>query len=382
MNTITRYDYLPTPAQELLLKAALFNDDRAVAAWRVWKAQHDLVADRIDGGAFRLLPLLYLNLKSLGVDDEYTQRLKGIHRKAWYENQVRLHKLAQSLRMFAQAGIPTLILKGAPLALLHYKDVGARPMSDVDVLVPTARAADAIALLHEHGWQDTRNEQMKKVTPAVLTVRHSWGFSNAERGGIDLHWHALHMACFPGADDDFWQGARPVEVDGAHTTTLNPTDMLLHVCVHGSHWNHVSPIRWAADGWAVLQNTAAALEWDRMLHLAQKLRVTLHLHSTLGYLAGALGAPVPAEVVDALARVPVTKNDERVHHQFGSHTNNLLRKAGRHWHNYQRYTHLWRAHAQKKPPVNIVDFMKVSMGFGSVWDVVPRAVDRARRPHL
>jgi hypothetical protein len=377
----SRFAYMPTPAQELLLKAALFRDERGIAAWNTWKSQIDLVNDKVDGGSFRLFPLLYLNLKALGVADEHTPRLKGIHRKAWYENQMHLHTLSQVLAMFAQAGIPTLALKGAPLALLHYPDVGARPMSDVDVLVPTARANEALDALHAAGWRETHYEQVDKVTPKLMKVRHSWGFGDGKGHGFDLHWHALLVGCFPHADDDFWQSARLLDVNGVDTQTLNPIDMLLHVLAHGGHWNHLPPIRWVADACAVMNTSQDRLDWERLLRLAEKFRITLHLHDMLGYLAGTFDAPVPATTLNALKHAPVTDNERRVYVQFATQTYNFARKAERHWHNYQRYKHMWRVHANSAPPVGLVDFMKVSMSMRSVWDIFPRMIDRARRPN-
>lgn len=296
------------------------------------------------------------------------------------QNQINLHVLSQAVQMFDRAGIPTLILKGAPLSIVHYKDLGARPMGDVDVMVPNAGAEDAITVLHAHGWRDAAFERVDHVSPKMRAVRHSWGFTNQERRGIDLHWHALYMGCFPNADEGFWQGARPVDVNGVWTQTLCATDMLMHVCVHGGHWNYLPPIRWVADAWTVINTSQDDLDWGRLLHTARKFRVVLHLRDMLGYLAGTFDAPVPADVLDALAREPVSDNDRRVYTKFATQTNNFARKAERHWHNYHRYTQLWREHANSTPPVGIVDFMKVSMSLGSVWDVLPRMVDRMRNP--
>lgn len=379
ISNASRFAYMPNVAQEKLLQAALFPDERGIAAWEAWKSQVDLVNDKLDGGSFRVLPLVYSNLKALGVVDEHTARLKGIHRKAWYENQMHLHTLSQVLTMFAGAGIPTLALKGAPLALLHYPEVGARPMSDVDVLVPTERVEDAVALCHANSWRENQHEQINQITPAMLAVRHSWNFVR-ERQNMDLHWHALRLGCFPNADDDFWQGARPLDVNGVCTQTLNPTDMLLHVLVHGGHWNQVPPIRWVADACTVMTASLNELNWDRLLQLAVKFHVTLPLYDMLSYLANTFNAAVPRSILDALQRAPVTDTERRVYVQFASRTDNFARKAGRHLYNYQRYKLLWHEHGNSAPPVGLVDFMKVSMNMRSVGGIFSRMVDRIRRP--
>ena len=59
------YDPRPGPREALLLRAALFEDERGRSAWRAWRAEADL--DNIDQASFRLLPLVYRNLERLGL---------------------------------------------------------------------------------------------------------------------------------------------------------------------------------------------------------------------------------------------------------------------------------------------------------------------------
>src|SRR5439155_716431 len=68
-------------------------------------------------------------------------------------NQTLFHEAARLLQGLREAGIRTMVLKGLPLALLYYRDRGARPMSDVDVLVPVHQTALAIDCLARMGWR-------------------------------------------------------------------------------------------------------------------------------------------------------------------------------------------------------------------------------------
>src|SRR5262249_54557182 len=143
-----------TPTQELLLRAALLDGPEAEGAFEAWQARVDLA--QIDAGSFRLLPLLYANLTRLGIRSPLSARLRGIHRQAWYRNQVLFRRGAETLRALEGAGIPTLLLKGIPLALLHYRDEAVRPMADADVLVPTQAVTGALAVLRRAGWHPGR----------------------------------------------------------------------------------------------------------------------------------------------------------------------------------------------------------------------------------
>lgn len=77
----------PTPLQELLLKATLLKTNVALEAWEEWHGQEGL--ERLDNGSYRLLPLTYRNLQSLGYQDAVLMKLKGSAggpgvRTTWY----------------------------------------------------------------------------------------------------------------------------------------------------------------------------------------------------------------------------------------------------------------------------------------------------------
>jgi len=46
-------------------------------------------------------------------------------------------------------------------------------------------------------------------------------------------------------------GKRPhaINIQGVSTLILNPTDQLLHVCVHGAAWDAVPHVRWWQMRW-------------------------------------------------------------------------------------------------------------------------------------
>ena len=194
-----------------------------------------------------------------------------------------------------EAGLETLVLKGAALSVQHYRDFGVRPMKDVDVLVEPERAREAAALLRSSGWtQDVESE-----FDALIPVLHGILFLDGPNG-IDLHWHS-HWAAAP--EEDLWAAAVPVEVAGVPTLAQCPTDQLLHVCVHGI-WSQGQRIRWVADAFTVLRSAGADVDWGRLVERARAHTLTLPLGDAVGYLRTALGAPVPMEVVRQLRDTP------------------------------------------------------------------------------
>ncbi len=298
----------PTPRERLLLEAALLDDEAARDAWERWRSTDTL--DDLDAGAQRLLPLLYRRLTALGVDDPALSKLKGVYRRSWYHNQRLFHRVGAALADLHAAGIQTMVLKGAALSALHYRDPGARPMEDADVLVPVQRAAEAIAVLRESGWspQSRRPERL-------IGVRHAEPLADEEGLSIDLHWTALSQ---PSGDEALWAASVPAHVGGTATWALAAADQLLHVCLHGAAWEGaaraspqaVSHVRWVADAVTVLRSEPD-LDWDRCLEQARARRLTVALADMLGYLRDGFAPSIPSALIEALEATPTSRLERR-----------------------------------------------------------------------
>jgi hypothetical protein len=282
----------PTPEQELLLRAALWPGDEAIAAWSEWASRVDFLGDYLDEASFRLLPLVYRNLERLQFRGSLMLRLKGIYRHAWAKNVTLFDRGQRVLEKLHASEIDTIALKGLALSILYYKDCGTRPMSDVDILVPTCHAESALKCLIRDGWRtlDMRDDG---------DLRYRWAATlvNDADQQLDLHWHALHECVYPEADDDFWAEAVPVEIMGVTTKALGAADNLLHTIVHGICFNVMPPIRWAADAALIIRSSGEGLCWERLLAQARKRKLLLRIGAGLQYLHEHLKVPIPSEVL-------------------------------------------------------------------------------------
>jgi len=297
---------LPDSRQELLIKAALLHGGDALAAWRKWKDSTDL--DHVDGGSYRLLPLLYRNLVAEGVKHPLMGKLKGIYRRSWYENQMLFHHAADIVQSLKEAGVRVMLLKGVATVLAYYRnEYGIRPMDDCDILVPREQVETAFARLRETGWTP-KTLSPSLLTPEIIPYKHAAHFRGPAGRQLDLHWHLFYECLQPDADDDFWRNAVSLDFKGLDVLVLNPADQLLHVCMHGMRWNTVPSIRWIADAMAIM-GAVPAIDWDRIVSQAEKRRFVLPLRDSLGYLRSFLGAPVPDEVLERLRGMKPAKED-------------------------------------------------------------------------
>jgi hypothetical protein len=296
--------FRPTQQQELLLHAALLKGREALDAWKEWRSRVDIDdIDRLDPGSYRILPLLYRNLNNQGVEDPLMMRLKGVYRLTWYKNQMLFHTIANLLRSFHDAGIKTMVLKGAALTVVFYKDYGLRPMDDFDVLVRTEQAIPAINLLKKLGWKPKSFEP----TEEYITVSYSHGFHDGADREFDLHWHVLSQNREGDSDDDFWEGAIEIKIHDVPTHALNPADQLLHICIHGTKWDVTPTLRWVEDAITILTTLQSEIDWNRLIAQAEKRRLILPLQDTLIYLRDTFNAPIASEILQSIKDIPVPK---------------------------------------------------------------------------
>src|SRR5262245_57037221 len=138
-----------TREEEALLRACVLQGEAAVVAWKEWTSLVD--PERVPPEDYALLPLLYRNLHDQGVEPSLLVRLKGLYRRSWCENQLKLRELAALVQSFREARIQSLLLHGA-LSGVHCRELGLRPVIGVGILVREEMAGAAMELLKLQGW--------------------------------------------------------------------------------------------------------------------------------------------------------------------------------------------------------------------------------------
>ncbi len=350
----------PSAEQLLVLHAALDRPPRALECWRRWRDAVEF--DDVDHGSTRLLPLVYRNLGSDSFDAEVAGRLKGLYRRSWSHNQLIFKRAAGAIALLEDAGIETLVTKGASLAILSYGDVGVRPMDDVDVLVPLDHTTDAIEALSAGGWAPGHDDP-----PAWTQVHHSLGFAGEDGGNVDLHCFSLWQ---PASDGPLWRASVPLELAGTATRAPSAADQLLLACVHGTPWSPLPPFRWIADAVTVIRSAGDELEWERLVEEAARRRLTVSVAAALAYLREEFGAAVPDSALAGLRAEPVSRH-ERAAFRAACRPDSPLRTLRMAWDRYRRLRDLDTGAPR---PGGFVDFARRFWGLESVWQLPLHAV--------
>lgn len=127
-------------------------------------------------GAKKSMLLSYLlhEHPELQFSDYAAPRLKGLITYFRFKNTKTLAHFSKIGKALNNADIPILLFKGGAMKVLRPEL--ARPMGDVDILVPTDRFVEAVRIGEELGYQHTKEES-----------NHGVDFHTATESAVDLH---------------------------------------------------------------------------------------------------------------------------------------------------------------------------------------------------
>jgi hypothetical protein len=208
---------------------------------------------------------------------------------------LRLH------RLFDEAGVPVLFVKGTALAMLAFGNLGLRSGQDIDLLGPPSALPAATALLARVGYRrfdpppEISDAQMQLVVP----LRKDFGFVHETSGvQIELHWR---LFLNPHAMDEasIMADSRVVPISGSGgLRTLGEEDLFAYLCMHGSqHWWY--RLKWLADVNALLAE-ASESDVERLVCAAEIKGAGRAAAQALLLCRRLLGTPLPDRLMAAL----------------------------------------------------------------------------------
>jgi hypothetical protein len=309
----------------LLVRAAVLSGAPAEDAWERWclGASQQEIAD----GEVRLLAAAYKGLEERGADGPMVEVARGIYRRTWYVNQLAVARNALIVARLAEAGIPVLMLKGFPLAVRHYGDLGARPMEDLDLLVPPDLVGDAAEALRSLDFAPGAG-----APGAASLLGKEIEVRRGDREVVELKAFALVES----ADDaDLWEGSEGFALRDVEARSPCAADHLLLVGAHGQRWNAVQPVSWIVDAATLVRSPDGALDWSRFAERALARRLVPAARRTVAALRG-LGIDVPAEVTAELEAAEVTAG-ERLADRAARAVPTRLGSAVVGWDRYRRF---------------------------------------------
>ena len=298
----------PNVAECAFLELLFCADDVLTEKLDAWTTS--TVFDDLDYATARLLPLLYLRLCARSIEHPLKGKMQGFYKLAWVKNQRLLASAREALRLLEGNDIPVLLVKGIPLVLDTYRDMGARFMGDADLFIHPRNAKKAVALMQQHEWrfanpytplpQYFSDESFPRLAKEVT-------FANDKGVELDVHWRLLEL--FDDTEEALsfellWK--RSVEV--VHPTityrVVAPDDLLMHVIVHGGEANPHRTLRWVSDAVAIM--SAHEINWERFTDTAARGGWNVDVSTAFLFLKQHGFLKLPEKIEESLCSLPYT----------------------------------------------------------------------------
>ena len=169
--------------------------------------------------------------------------------------------------LFAEAGIPLLVIKGIPLSLQTTGSLTARGRGDCDLCVDPSQVGEAIALLQSVGFgliygascvgDDSMRGRYSRFVSIEISLHRD---VHNHRQLIDLHWHATWARGVLPRFQELWQRGEVLHINGQPVRTLSQRDAMVQACCHAT-----------TDRWMALRNLVDIDRLERALPSAHQV---------------------------------------------------------------------------------------------------------------
>jgi len=193
------------------------------------------------------------------------------------ENRVRYvyfvePELVRILERLNRDQIATIALKGSALNRRIYRQLGLRPIGDLDLLLEEADLPRAKSAIDELGYSQRQLAQEKTdhlddyhYCPRLLSPDGSIE--------IELHRHLVRRRSPLYFDiAEVWRQAREIEIGGATALVLGPCDQVSHLCLkffldRTLHYPSYAALRQLVDVAETVSFHSDEMDWERWIEL-------------------------------------------------------------------------------------------------------------------
>lgn len=246
----------------LLIHALSLPEPRAYKAWQNWRASVNI--DALEPEDFHVIPVLGGRLSNWLNDDPAAGVFRGILRRAWTENQIRLRSARSVASLLEQGGCgPVFAAASLASCLLNQLPNSIRPLSDVRLAVCRQVLPQAWQILQKAGWKLTGEFPDAAGLDWCTAVHFSQGGL-----GLLLHWRFLpappHLAI--AAEEEFFACSQSVDCLGFSLQVPGPEHALL-TALCARHDSDADPVPWQVDAALVPLNR---INWKIWTSLADR----------------------------------------------------------------------------------------------------------------
>ena len=177
-----------------------------------------------------------------------TDEIRGLYENA-NKNKIAAMKqsgeLVRLVRLMEGAGIRAVPMKGVILSKILYGEATYRVATDIDILVPHEKLAEAKELLLSHGYKCLKDYvETEKQTEVYESKFHDYDFESENGVRLELHWR---VADYKNAEilsiDD---AQSELEFYGQILPSFCAEELLVYLAYHGVHHGYMW-MKWLVD---------------------------------------------------------------------------------------------------------------------------------------
>jgi hypothetical protein len=293
----------PNAGEMELLRAATLDVERASAAWTRWASSHTV--DAVHHRSHDLLPSVSANVPAdvLGAEAE---RLRGLRRRYWVDNQFRLEPLVGALELLQPLGIRPVVTKGAALSTTVYVQPGLRRMADVDLVVGPERFDEVVTTFRAAGW--------RRSSTVERAWAHGAGLVDTQRREIDLHRWVLFPRFSQTPETAWYERVVSHTIRGCEVSRFRCSDELVLTVLHGMLNNGQSSIRWPLDVVQLARHApgadavSSADFWAEVVASVSAIAAGPVVARGLDMCRTELDAPIPESIIRSMAATPLDRS--------------------------------------------------------------------------
>ena len=249
-------------------------------------------------------------------DEDTRIRIQTSFRRTAATNLIHQECLSTVLARFVAAKIPALVLKGIVSSETLYPSIGARPMVDIDILVPDGDVPEAARILLDLGYRPEAAiltakdgiDRIDQLTKSIGTFhQENVNAIDYPQSPIDLHWNLINVRWFRLAShwpmDELRARAIPVEIGRTQTLALHPLDAILHLAYHQAVKHHLTDVKDFLDLDLLCRRDPEAL-YDLPAR-ARSARFRSATYHALTFSRALFNTPIPERVLEELCPDPL-----------------------------------------------------------------------------
>ena len=255
----------------LLILEVLKENDEVVKRQRL-----DVLRKEVDWQSFlecaihhRVYPTLYLKLKDfseqLGIPTFVMQSLEQFYKQNTFQMLQLAGEMDDIGKLFAEAGIDTLFLKGPLMAHDLFGDISLRTSKDLDILIPLSHLDKAKKILKNVGYEQTDTRES-------LFDDWQWKYKDIsfyhpqKQIEVEVHWRLSYWPEKEPSFTELWARRTKSTLTQSPCYSLGKEDLFYFLVIHGARhaWFR---LRWLMD---IQQIVKQPLNWKVGYQLFQK----------------------------------------------------------------------------------------------------------------